>query len=506
MDREAAGPSRRGLLGAVVGGAGMLLVGGAERVRGPVRPVGESAAVVAPRVVLPAMPGRIVAENSLGGSGGWQLGERTSGDLDGRIKAYAADLAVPSGGMLRLRVSSEMPYSVELYRLGDYGGMGGRLMARADGLAAIRQAQPVLDRDAGTVTCAWQDSWETAIPAEWPSGLYTAVLADSDGVRTATPFVVTELDREADYLVVLPATTYQAYNEYPVDGLTGRSLYYGQDPDTRRSDARFKARVVSFDRPYAGAGLPQLFDLDHAFVRWAERRGYDVAYATSLDLHAGRVDPLRYKALVFPGHDEYWSQEMRTHAEAASRAGVGLAFLTANNMYWHVRMLPAPDGTPHRLMRCNKDASSSRDRAAPGPTVKWRDLHRPEQELLGVQYASVVKGEQPLIVREAAHWFWAGSGVRDGDALPGMVWGEADRRFDDAARPRAEQTFLAASPYRDSRGGGQRQQSGLYRAASGGLVFTAGTFRWPQALGDPRHADPRIARATENLFRAFTAR
>ena len=27
---------------------------------------------------------------------------------------------------------------------------------------------------------------------------------------------------------------------------------------------------------------------------------------------AGRVDPTRYRGLIFPGHDEYWSAPMRT--------------------------------------------------------------------------------------------------------------------------------------------------------------------------------------------------
>ncbi|NUU25023.1 MAG: hypothetical protein HOV68_26495 [Streptomycetaceae bacterium] len=394
---------------------------------------------------------------------------------------------------------------MEVYRLGHYGGAGGRLMMRADGIPGRRQAPPQTGAS-GTVVCAWEDSWETAIPHEWPGGLYVAVLTNADGFRNHATFVVTEPDRAGDLLVVLPVTTYQAYNEFPMDGAVGRSLYYGQDRATRKSNAKLKAKRVSFDRPYAGGGLPQLFELDHAFVRWAEERGYDMVYATSLDLHAGRIDPLRYKALVFPGHDEYWSQEMREVLEVATAGGVGMAFLTANNVYWHVRIEPSDAGVPGRQVRCHKDADSSSDRAAPGPTVKWRDLRRPEQEVLGIQYVSVVKGDHPLVVRESGHWFWEGTGVRDGDTVPGLVWGEADRRFPALAKPRGESVFVADSPYLDSRGRGQRQQSILHQGSAGGLLFVAGTFRWPQALGDPRFLDPRVQRATENVFRRFLAR
>lgn len=62
-----------------------------------------------------------------------------------------------------------------------------------------------------------------------------------------------------------------------------------------------RARKVGFQRPYSGVGLPQRADLDYEFLQWAERSGYDLRYATSVDLHAGRIDTSRYAALVFSG-------------------------------------------------------------------------------------------------------------------------------------------------------------------------------------------------------------
>ncbi|MEU8132082.1 N,N-dimethylformamidase beta subunit family domain-containing protein [Streptodolium elevatio] len=498
---------RRLVLGAAAAGAGFFLLGrGAERAGG--NPVGHASGPSGPGLALPSRPGLVAAENARAGSAGWRLGGKTASDAAGQIKGFATEAGIPVGGRLRLKVSvdRDQPFSIEVYRLGHYGGTGGRLVTRVEGVPGRRQEPPRLDKRTGLVVCDWDVSWETEIPADWPGGAYVAVLTNADGFRNHVQFTVTEPDREGDFLVVMPVTTYQAYNEYPVDGETGRSLYYGQDPSTRKAKAKLKAKIVSFDRPYAGSGLPQLFDLDHGFIRWAEERGYDLVYATGLDLHAGRVDPFRHKALVFPGHDEYWSQEMRDVLEAAAAGGVGLAFLTANNVYWHVRVHASASGVPERLVRCHKNANSSSDRAAPGPTVRWRDLHRPEQEVLGVQYASVVKGAHPLVVRESGHWFWEGTGVRDGDALPGLVWGEADRRFGGTASPRGESVFVAESNYTTSRGSSGTQQSVLHRNPSGGLVFTAGTFRWPQALGDPRFPDPRASRATENLFRRLLER
>lgn len=69
--------------------------------------------------------------------------------------------------------------------------------------------------------------------------------------------------------------------------------------------------------PLRGRGPPLHVGHAYDFIRWAERYGYDLAYADARDLHAGRVDPSRYRGLVFPGHDEYWSIPMRRTAERA---------------------------------------------------------------------------------------------------------------------------------------------------------------------------------------------
>ena len=47
-----------------------------------------------------------------------------------------------------------------------------------------------------------------------------------------------------------------------------------------------RARVVSFDRPYAlGAGSGDFIGLEHPLVMRLEEQGFDVTYATSVDLH-----------------------------------------------------------------------------------------------------------------------------------------------------------------------------------------------------------------------------
>jgi hypothetical protein len=230
------------------------------------------------------------------------------------------------------------------------------------------------------------------------------------------------------------------------------------------------------------------------FIRWAERQGYDIAYADARDLHAGRVDPSRCRGVVFPGHDEYWTVPMRRAVERARDKGTSLVFLSADTMYWQVQLDPLPGGAPDRLLTCRK-------RRGPGRPVQWRTQGEPEQRVLGIQYAGQVPEPYPLVVRNSDHWLWESTGLGEGDALPGLVAGEADCYYPRTNLPdHTERVLLAHSPYEDIRGVRRHQETSLYRAPSGALVFCSGTFAWSPALDRPGHVDSRVQRATANLL------
>jgi hypothetical protein len=392
-------------------------------------------------------------------------------------------------------VAPAQPYRGTVFRIGHYGGAGARLVTRGPWIAGTPQAAPSISPETGAVSCAWSPGWRLRIGADWVSGQYLALLSTEAGHHHWVPFVVRDDSRTAAGLVVIPTSTYQAYNGWPMDGRTGASLYYGFDAAGRRSPAH-RSRAVSHDRPYAGSGLPHLAADEIGFVQWAEAQGHDLAYATSEDLHTGRVEPGRHRAVIFPGHDEYWSPRMRSAVAAARNGGTSLVFLGANNCYWRIRY--AGDDRDERQVWCDK-ADMPRKRAMPA-TPKWRATGSPEQQLIGSQYVSVVDGRAPLVVRADRHWFWAGTGVRDGDRIPGVVWGEADQRMPDTDGPQTvEQVQLADSPF-TRKGKSMRQHTWLYRAPSGAWVFAAGSLGWTRALYDPALADRRVERATRNLL------
>lgn len=93
--------------------------------------------------------------------------------------------------------------------------------------------------------------------------------------------------------------------------------------------------------------------------------------------------------------------------------------------------------------------------------------------------------------------------MRDGDAIPGIVGGEADGFYADSPKPAAvRHTLLSASEFRGEEGdrGTMFQHTSLYETERGAIVFDAGTFNWSLGLNHEDYIDPRIQQATANLF------
>src|SRR5437868_2562292 len=75
----------------------------------------------------------VVTENNLPGSTGWRIpapGNLVANDADRQIKGYASATSVNKGETIGFNVSVNpaQSFTVDVYRLGWYGGTGGRLM------------------------------------------------------------------------------------------------------------------------------------------------------------------------------------------------------------------------------------------------------------------------------------------------------------------------------------------------------------------------------------------
>jgi hypothetical protein len=144
-------------------------------------------------------------------------------------------------------------------------------------------------------------------------------------------------------------------------------------------------------------------------------------------------------------------------------------------------------------------------------TTDWREppLDDPESRLLGGMYECNPVDAAGVVVAPAA-WLLAGTGVRAGTRLPGLVGSEYDRVQAGAPRP-ARVELLLHSPVR-CRGQASFADTTYYTAPSGAGVFDSGTTSWVCQLqaacrgGDRSALTDRVVRAaTVNLLRVFAA-
>jgi hypothetical protein len=350
------------------------------------------------------------------------------------------------------------------------------------------------------------------VPSDWTSGIYAALLTNAQGYQNYVVFVVRD-SRPAAFLFQHADATDEAYNNYPNDGVTGKSLYdynsYG--PNTMAGEPR--AIKVSFDRPLADSGSGQsFFTWEIQLVRWLERSGYDVTYTTDLATHASGSDLLNHKAVFSTGHDEYWSKQIFDAFEAARDSGVNLAFFGADVADWQVRFEASATGVPSRIEVCYRWTPDPVQ--GPTTTVTFRDppVNRPPQTLVGVQYNATTGNNTDYIVANSSHWVYAGTGFKDGDVVKGIVGYEADSFMSRYLAPTSSnQTLLSRSPtsQTDNAGATIYANSSIYQAPSRAWVFASGTMSWTWALDDvpgplsQGRLDSRIQRTTTNLLNAF---
>ncbi|TMG55535.1 MAG: hypothetical protein E6H84_06745 [Chloroflexi bacterium] len=453
----------------------------------------------------------IVVENQQQGSTAWRLGALVADDASGQIKGYASATSVNQGDSLTIYVSVNpaQKYTIDIYRIGWYNGTGGRLRLHVDPQDGITQAPCTPDATTGLIACNWTPSYTFTVPSDWTSGIYLGMLTNAAGYENYIQFVVKD-GRPAAFLYQQGINTDQAYNDYPNDGVNGKSLYTFNSYGANTISGEKRAVKVSFDRPYFDEGDMFVGTYDMYLVHWLERNGYDVTYSTDVDTHANGSSLQTHKGFLSGGHDEYWSKEMYDAVEAARNIGVNLAFFGSNAIYWQVRYEPSASGAANRVLVCYKDPGLDPVQGTT-TTSLWRDppLNRPEQALIGVQYTSGVEWDKnvPYVVTNSSHWIYQGTGFKDGDTVPGIVGYEMDRLWANYAGPDPKsQTLLSRSPFTYGGGTADYANSSIYTAPSGALVFASGTSSWDWGLdnGDPHAiADPRIQKTTANLLNAF---
>ena len=126
----------------------------------------------------------IVAENCLPGnpSSEWDVKTGDAGDLT--IQGFATDISVNQGATVSFKINTPATsYTINIYRMGYYGGMGARKVATITPSAHLPQSQPacIKDTTVGLTDCGnWGVSASWQVPANATSGIYFAHLIRTD--------------------------------------------------------------------------------------------------------------------------------------------------------------------------------------------------------------------------------------------------------------------------------------------------------------------------------------
>jgi len=470
-------------------------------------------------------PPSIAAENRAAGTTAWRLPGPSyliGGAARGAIAGYVAEQAIAAGESESIYVNAPRARTVSLqvYRMGWYGGNGGRLVLQSAALPA-RSQPPCAHRSAtGLTECRWHATLSFPIPTALASGVYIVKLHASTGAQSDCLFVVRPAHR-TPLLVEIPTASYEAYNAWGGDSLyPGGSKLVGVTGTDQGVE-------VSYDRPYdSQTGAGQFFIREVAMVRFLERYGYPVGYTTieSIDREPAQVQGTR--GLLDVGHSEYWSAgDERAFAQARER-GTSLIFISSDTMAWRVRFAPATAASSqagergHRIIAYKQFADIDPDRAEPSGLFPLGGA-----PLVGSAYNGCITPRLavpgPPVYRYYAWspspglqpgWLFAGTGITAASSIPGIVGYELDQRTP-ATPPGTELVGTGRrvpcmgedepSPFH-----GTVAETTLYTARSGALVFTTGTLGWeyalspvPQASPDvPLAPDPRVVAMTRNLL------
>ena len=465
-------------------------------------------------------------ENGKPGTRDWML-TKTRIEPESRwrspwIEGYCSATSVRAGDTLQIMVSTNpvSDFSLEIFRTGYYGGAGGRRMMQFDLLPGKTQADPPIGENR-LRECRWEPSVEFTIPNDWLSGVYLGKLtAEKEGLQSYVIFIVRD-DRPCDLLFQCSDVTWCAYNRWP----DRWSLY---DDGREFWHVGPNSGLVSFDRPYAwycqpsmarknplslGSGEYLLWEFPLAF--WLEQHGYDVSYISNVDTHADGPGLLRARGFLSVGHDEYWALAMYDHVRAARDAGVNLAFLSANSVWGVVPLLPSTDKRPHRIIRRDGWFLPDSDDAIRKKHA-FRTMGPDPARLIGARSTPPIVGGADWTCVQPDHWLFAGSGMKKGDVVNGLVGWEWH------GTPAVDLPGLEIVAEGDTRSGGKvngRYTATMYDGPKGNVVFNAATIWWPQGLSappghvlpsahgaKPEGPDPRVQRITANLLGRFIER
>jgi hypothetical protein len=259
-------------------------------------------------------------------------------------------------------------------------------------------------------------------------------------------------------------------------------------------------------------GAGEFLSFEFPLSYFLEQHGYDVSYVSNSDM----ISPdrgLKCKCFISVGHDEYWDRRQYDSVLKMRDSGVSLLFLSGNSVCWVTPLRASSDGRDKRIMFRGgpyggdyKYAVNREQNNGPFP-----ERGPDEGYLMGARNVEPVNGGGDWVVTKPEHWIFAGTGVKAGEHIPGLVGWEYH------GDPPQDIPGLEIVGSGTALVGGKRPQqwmATIYPGPKGNFVFNASTIFWSQGLSSPpghtlpwshwtrpHGPDERVQQVTHNLLK-----
>jgi len=436
----------------------------------------------------------------------------TTSSAEAALDAYVTRLSVNPGEQLSLLVNSDAAnYQYEIYKYGTKP----TLVFSSASITAVNQTIPTID--AWKQNLNWVSPQNIIIPAGWSSGLYQIKV--HSGLRTiGVNFLVKEKNPGSTSRILMfdNFVTDAAYNNWG-----GKSLY------GFNSTLGVHANFVSIMRPNVSPTQVGIFE----FVAWADSQNIPIEHASMLDLHNDPNLLNNYNTIVFSGHSEYWSLEMRNNYDKFVATGGNALIMSGNTMWIQVRI-------ENGQVVCYKSTLDPIINTDPSrATINWIDpiVNNPENRSIGVsfRYGGFVNsagfylaadGYGGYTVLDQSHWMFANTGLINGDifgqaetivgyevdGVDFMLQGGVPVLTGNDGAP-ANYQILAYSPAATASWGGNATL-GLFqfpnKPTNGGTVVNMATVGWGDGLwdlGTNSATNVQVSQMTLNVLNQFKA-
>ncbi len=375
----------------------------------------------------------IITENDKPGTEAWKIDPP---QWSGNVQGFFDTTDAVAGQKVGAYVSSAAPsFRMIAYRMGWYGGAGARQVWASGTIRG--QVQPACPVTPGInmVSCAnWTRSLTVKITSAFVPGDYLFKLVGSGAQESYIRLTVSDPSSHAAYLVVAPSMTEQGWNSYG-----GYDFYQGEGPCTFGTTpasypACNRARVVSFDRPYAeGDGSAEFLTEELPLVEFMERHGLDVSYTTDVAVSEDPGLLFGHRAILSLAHDETWTYQELEGVRRAMAAGENVAFLSAAALVRHARLQASPLGPAREVLDYRDAQEDPLDHKANPMEVTGNTWLSPPTSysatsLVGERYSGYLDPgiAVPFVVYDASSWIFAGTGLRDGSQIPQVVASDFD--------------------------------------------------------------------------------